>query len=108
MFYRYLLCLAGYWLFPKRILKIFSPNRIRQQCSDLLFKTGRYQNTNGQNTNDHNTNLIGILIGSVGILIGSVGILIGSVGILIGSVGILNIFRTALFVVGIMKFRLVF
>ena len=63
--------------------------------------TGRYQNTNGQNTNDHNTNLIGILIGSVGILI-------GSVGILIGSVGILNIFRTALFVVGIMKFRLVF
>ena len=62
---------------------------------------GRYQNTNGQNTNDHNTNLIGILIGSVGILI-------GSVGILIGSVGILNIFRTALFVVGIMKFRLVF
>ena len=69
---------------------------------------GRYQNTNGQNTNDHNTNLIGILIGSVGILIGSVGILIGSVGILIGSVGILNIFRTALFVVGIMKFRLVF
>ena len=62
---------------------------------------GGYQNTNGQNTNDHNTNLIGILIGSVGILI-------GSVGILIGSVGILNIFRTALFVVGIMKFRLVF
>ena len=74
----------------------------------LLAKSGRYQNTNGQNTNDHNTNLIGILIGSVGILIGSVGILIGSVGILIGSVGILNIFRTALFVVGIMKFRLVF
>ena len=63
--------------------------------------SGRYQNTNGQNTNDHNTNLIGILIGSVGILI-------GSVGILIGSVGILNIFRTALFVVGIMNFRLVF
>ena len=74
-------------------------------CSHV---TGRYQNTNGQNTNDHYTNLIGILIGSVGILIGSVGILIGSVGILIGSVGILNIFRTALFVVGIMKFRLVF
>ena len=73
-----------------------------------LGMSGRYQNTNGQNTNDHNTNLIGILIGSVGILIGSVGILIGSGGILIGSVGILNIFRTALFVVGIMKFRLVF
>ena len=39
---------------------------------------------------------------------GSVGILIGYVGILIGSVGILNILRTAFFVVGIMKFRLVF
>ena len=73
-----------------------------------VSSTGQYQNTNGQNTNDHNTNLIGILIGSVGILIGSVGILIGSVGILIGSVGISNILRTALFVVGIMNFRLVF
>ena len=52
--------------------------------------------------------LVGILIGSVGILIGSVDILIGSVGILIGSVGISNILRTALFVVGIMNFRLVF
>ena len=36
---RYLSCLAGYWLFPKRILKIFFPNLIRQQCSDLLIKT---------------------------------------------------------------------